>query len=517
MRRILSSIANPRALRRALLGALALIGAAGLSAQEDPAPRAVVVETEGPVSPAMSDYLIRSIDEAAESGARIVILEMDTPGGLDTSMREIVSAILNAPIPVATYVSPQGARAASAGTYIAYASHVAAMAPATHLGAATPVAMGGGGGGGDDDEGGMPFGLQAEETADEEAPDDAADAADAARDEDGAVDAGVARDDADDADAAAERAAEEAAEEAAPPPDDQLTAQERKAINDAVSYIRGLAELRGRNADWAERAVREAATLTASNAEAEGVIDFVAADVPELLEKADGMVVEVAGAEVTLETAGLEIENVEPDWRTAFLSVITNPNVALILMLVGVYGLIFEFLNPGALVPGTIGGISLLLGLYSLALLPLNWAGVGLILLGLALIVAEAFAPSFGILGIGGTVALVLGMMIMFDGDAPGMEVSIPLVGGVAVTGLIVTLIIARLAMRSFSVPVVIGPEQTRDTTAQVLDWNGRQGHVWLQGERWRARSNAPLELAKGDTVRIERIDTLTVTVAPVD
>ena len=496
-----------RAVRLVVLGALAMLGAAGLSAQ-DSEPRAVVVETKGAVTPAMADYLTRSIDAAAESGASLVILEMDTPGGLDSSMRDIVSAILNSPVPVATYVSPSGARAASAGTYIAYASHIAAMAPATHLGAATPVAIGGGGGGGDDENGGMPFGLQAEE-AEDDAQTEGND--DAARDE------GAGDSDARDDDAAAEDAAEEAAEEAAPPPDDQLSASERKAINDAVSYIRGLAELRDRNADWAERAVREAATLTAPNAAEQGVIDFVARDVPDLLEQADGMVVEVNGAEVTLETAGLAIENVEPDWRTAFLSVLTNPNVALILMLVGVYGLIFEFLNPGALVPGTIGGISLLLGLYSLALLPLNWAGAGLLLLGLALIVAEAFAPSFGILGIGGTVALVLGMMIMFDGDAPGMEVSIPLVGGVAVTGLILTLIIARLAMRSFSMPVVIGPDQTRDTTAQVLDWQGRQGHVWLQGERWRARATEPLELAEGDTVRIVRIDTLTVTVAPAD
>ncbi len=497
----MSNAANSNPMRRAarvvrlvVLGALAMLGAAGLSAQ-DSEPRAVVVETKGAVTPAMADYLTRSIDAAAENGARIVILEMDTPGGLDTSMRDIISAILNSPVPVATYVSPAGARAASAGTYIAYASHVAAMAPATHLGAATPVAIGGGGGGGDDENGGMPFGLQAEDDAATDDDDDAA------RDED----------------AAAEDAADDATEDAAPPPDDQLSAQERKAINDAVSYIRGLAELRDRNADWAERAVREAATLTAPNAAAEGVIDFVARDVPDLLEQADGMVVEVNGAEVTLETAGLAIENVEPDWRTAFLSVLTNPNVALILMLVGVYGLIFEFLNPGALVPGTIGGISLLLGMYSLAMLPLNWAGAGLLLLGLALIVAEAFAPSFGILGIGGTAALVLGMMIMFDGDAPGMEVSIPLVGGVAVTGLILTLIIARLAMRSFKMPVVIGPDQTRDTTAQVMDWQGRQGHVWLQGERWRARSAEPLDLAEGDMVRIERIDTLTVTVAPAD
>ena len=493
-----------RLLRGAVLGLVTLLGAAGLLAQGGAeSAHAVVLKVQDAISPASSDYILRNIDAAAEDGARLVILEMDTPGGLDTSMRQIVSGIVNAPIPVATFVSPSGSRAASAGTYILYASHVAAMAPATHLGAATPVAIGGRpGGNGDDDGDRMPFGLQADDAPDTENGDAQATAGndDAANGEDAEQ---------------AEDAARETAEEAAPPRD--LSPTEAKAINDAVAYIRGLADLRDRNADWAEKAVREAATLTARDAEAEGVIDFVARDVAELLEKADGMVVDVGGEDVTLETAGLSVVTVEPDWRTAFLSVITNPNVALLLMLAGVYGLIFEFLNPGVLVPGTIGGISLILGLYALALLPLNFAGAALILLGLALMVAEAFAPSFGVLGIGGTVAIVLGAMIMFDTDAPGMEISIPLVAGIALAGLALTLIVARLAMRSFRAGVVSGPEELAGKTGEVLDWDGRRGHVWLHGERWQARADAPVDLSRGDQVRVKGLDNLTLDVAPQD
>lgn len=498
-----------RTLRIALLGVVALFGAAMLLAQDAPdGDHAVVLKVQDAISPASSDYILRNIDAAAQDGARLVVLELDTPGGLDTSMRQIVSAIVNAPIPVATYVSPSGSRAASAGTYILYASHVAAMAPATHLGAATPVAIGGSpGGNGDDDDSDMPFSLQAEnpDTAQDTAADNGAETPDAGNDT-------AANDD---ATQEAEDAARETAEESAPPRDPSAT--EAKAINDAVAYIRGLADLRDRNADWAEKAVRDAATLTATDAEAEGVIDFVARDAADLLERADGMVVDLGGEEVTLETAGLAVVTVEPDWRTAFLSVITNPNVALLLMLAGFYGLVFEFLNPGVLVPGTIGGISLILGLYSLALLPLNFAGAALILLGLALMVAEAFAPSFGVLGIGGTVAIVLGATIMFDTDAPGMDISIPLIAGIALTGLALTLIVARLAMRSFRAGVVSGPEELAGMTGEVLDWDGRRGHVWLHGERWQARAEVPADLSRGDQVRVTGLDNLTLDVAPQD
>lgn len=459
-----------RQVRRLCLLLAALLGALGLAAQER-APQAapiMVLSVDGPISPAMSDYIRRNLGDAADRAAPLVVLRMDTPGGLDSSMREIIGAILASPVPVATWVAPSGARAASAGTYILYASHVAAMAPATHLGAATPVAIGGDGG--DDRRSPFPFGAPGEEEA-EPAP----------------------------------------GEGDTPAPRRPGTAMERKALNDAVAYIRGLAELRDRDADWAEEAVRDAATLGSREAEARNVIDFLARDLDELLARADGRRTTVAGAEITLATAGLPVEAFDPDWRTRLLAVITNPNVALILMLVGVYGLIFEFLNPGVLIPGTIGGISLILGLYSLALLPLNYAGAALILLGLALIVAEAFAPSFGILGIGGTVALVLGAVILVDTDVPGIAISIPLVAGVAVSGVIATLIVAWAARRSFRARVVSGAEEMIGAPAKVTDWDGDRGHVWIHGERWSAAGASGL--APGDEVRVTALDGLVLRV----
>jgi membrane-bound serine protease (ClpP class) len=474
--------------RRVAVCAVALLavltGAFGLVAQErQTGAPAMVLEFDGPVSPASADYITRALSDAAERDLPLVVLRMNTPGGLDSSMREIISAILASPVPVASYVSPSGARAASAGTYIMYASHVAAMAPATNLGAATPVSIGGGGSG---DDSPMPFGLQASDDAGNGSAEGAAE---------GERDA-TAGDD-------------EAGESSAPG-----SASEAKAINDAVAYIRGLAELRDRNADWAERAVRAAESLTATEAAERGVIDFVAADTGDLLAQADGMVVEMSdGTEITLATEGLSTEHVEPDWRTAFLATITNPNVALVLMLVGVYGLIFEFLNPGALVPGTVGGISLIMGLYSLALLPLDWAGAGLILLGLALIVAEAFAPSFGILGIGGTVALVIGAVILVDTDAEGIAISEPLIGAVAVAGVAATWIVVHLTRGSFRARVVSGQEELVDAEARVIDWQGGDGHVWLHGERWKA--SGPDDLAPDDAVRIREVRGLVVRVEP--
>ena len=442
-----------RVSRILVLAMLALLGAWGIVASGSER-TAIVLKFEGAVTPASADYIIRGINGAAERDAGIVIIEMDTPGGLDSSMRQIIRAIIDSPIPVATYVAPSGARAASAGTYILYASHVAAMAPSTHLGAATPVAIGGGG---------MPFGGR-----DDEGEDDSG---------------GTAR-----------------------PP---ASAQEAKAINDAVAYIRGLAEMRGRNADWAERAVREAATLTSSAASRENVINFTATSVEDLLEKSHGMTIQLGQAETVLETRGFTIEVVEPDWRTQLLAIITNPNVALIFMMVGVYGLIFEFMNPGTLVPGTIGGISLILGLYSLAVLPVSYAGVGLLILGLILMVAEAFAPSFGILGIGGAIAFVLGAAILFDTDVPGIEISWAVIGGVAASSLILTLIIARLALRSTRSKVVSGREELIGAMAEVLDWKGQKGHVFVHGERWQA--TADQAMIPGQPVRVVALDGLTL------
>jgi membrane-bound serine protease (ClpP class) len=463
-----------RLLRQIMLVLALLVGAAGLAAQGTaPAQVPVVVlTTQGAVSPSMSDYIRRNLETAAERGSPLVVLKLDTPGGLDSSMREIIQAILASPVPVATWVAPQGARAASAGTFILYASHIATMAPATNLGAASPVSLIGPSQGDNERRTPWPFGRsQAEEEATERS------------------------------------------EQPAKTPRAPRNAMEAKVMNDAVAYIRGLAELRGRNADWAEAAVREGVSLSASAAAAEGVIDFIATDLDTLLAQADGRIIEMEDGPRTLATAGLDHETITPDWRTAVLSIITNPNVALILMLVGVYGLIFEFLNPGVLVPGTIGGISLLLGLYALALLPINFAGVALIILGLALIVAEAFAPSFGILGIGGTAALVLGAVIMVDTDAPEFAVSIPIIAGVALSGMALTLIIARLAIRSYRARVVSGAEELIGGAARVMHWQKGEGTVWIHGESWQARG--PETMGTGDTVRVTKIEGLVLHVEP--
>lgn len=481
-------------IRRFLAVVLLLAGAAGLMAERPATPEhvpAMVLTVEGAVGPAMTDYIRRNLDEAATRGAPLVVLKMDTPGGLESSMRDINRAILSSQVPVATWVAPRGARAASAGTYILYASHIAAMAEATHLGAATPVAIGGGGGG-DEDRGRSPFpfgspGGGQDRDAERRAPD-----------------------------AAGEDSAREDREDNGQPtreavPHQPRSAMEAKAINDAVAYIRGLAELRERNADWAEMAVRAAVSLSATAAAEQNVIDFIAADLEELFALADGRTVKMETGEITLATAGIAHEVIDADWRTTLLGVITNPNVALILMLLGVYGIIFEFLNPGVLVPGTVGAISLILGLYSLALLPLNYAGIGLILLGIGLIIAEAFAPSFGILGIGGTVALVLGAVILVDTDVPGIAISVPLVAGVAVAGVITTFIVAWLARRAFRARVVSGAEDLIGAPGKVTDWSGETGHVWVHGERWAAEGAA--DLVSNDRVRVTGLQGLVLRV----
>ena len=354
---------------------LACLLAMPAAAQEDKV--AYLLTIDGAIGPATSDYLSKGIAAAASQDAELVIIKMNTPGGLDSSMRDIIKAILQSPVPVVVYVAPSGSRAASAGTYIMYASHIAAMAPATNIGSATPVQIGG-------------DGARKPDKKDEQD----------------------------------EEAGDEEVEKKSKAQDTGTTAMERKTINDAVAYIRGLAELRGRNVDWAEKAVREAVNVTASEALELGIIDLVAKTQAQLLQDIDGMSVEVNGSEQTVTTAGLAIKVIEPDWRNRLLSVITNPTVAYMLLMLGIYGLIFEGYNPGAIVPGVVGAISILLALYAFQILPVNYAGLALIVLGVILIIAEVFAPSFGLLGIGGVIALASGSVILMDTDIPGYEIS---------------------------------------------------------------------------------------------
>ena len=421
---------------------------------------------DGPIGPATADYVVAGLDAAAEESAAAVILQMDTPGGLDQSMRDIIQAVLASPVPVIGYVAPSGSRAASAGTYILYATHWAAMAPGTNLGAATPVQVGGLPGGNPDDAAGQPA------PADDETDD---------------------------------RASE--------PSGAPASASERKRINDAVAYIRSLAELRGRNAEWAERAVRESVSLSAQAAYDRGVIDQVAANARAVLAAVDGRRLP-AGVGEPLPLADAAIEERPPDWRQALLAVITNPNVAYILLLVGIYGLIFELANPGTLISGVIGGISLLLALFALQALPVNYAGLGLIALGVVFMLAEALAPSFGALGVGGVLAFALGSLLLFDTEGPGFELSMLLVAGVTAASLVIFMGTAMLALRAFRRRGVAGRAHLRGARGEVVAT--RPGlRVWVEGERWRACSDRPLD--KGARVRVSAIDGLTLTVEPLE
>jgi membrane-bound serine protease (ClpP class) len=473
--------------RLALTAALALGYSLWLAAQEGPAngsspaeaQTSVLITISGAIGPATADYLIRGIESAEKAGASLVFVAMDTPGGLDSSMRDMIQAILNSTVPVVTFVSPQGARAASAGTYILYASHIAAMAPATNLGAATPVAIGG--------NGGTPTAPAADEDT---VTDDA------------------------DSEEMPETIDDTAGEKAEKPDIPVLTtAMERKSVNDAVAYIRSLAERRSRNADWAEQAVRLAESLSAQQALEQNVIDLVANDLADLVQQLDGWSVEINGDNVALETTGLLIERFDPDWRTQFLEVISNPTVAYMLMLLGIYGLIFEGYNPGAIVPGVVGAIALLLALFSFQILPVNYAGLALIVLGIILMFSEFLVPSFGALGMGGIAAFVFGSVILIDSDVPGYGVSITLIVSIATAGALTLLGIVWFAKRSRERPVVSGKEEIVGESAEALEDFRKEGYVWIHGERWIARSENPI--TKGQRLRVTMIDGLVLQVEP--
>jgi membrane-bound serine protease (ClpP class) len=426
------------------------------------AERATVLEIEGAIGPAVANYVVHELSRVDSASTGLVILRMNTPGGLDTSMREIIRAILSSPVPVAAYVAPSGARAASAGTYIAYASAVAAMAPGTNLGAATPVQLRG-----------LP--LLPEQPSSPKGQDKAGEG---------------------------KRA------------DEPVDTETRKAVNDAVAYIRGLAELNDRNADWAVDAVRSAVSLPASEALKLHVIDVIADDVTDLLRKIDGRVVKVAGKPARLATAGLAVVTVPPDWRTELLAVITNPNVAFILMLIGVYGLIFEFLNPGAVAPGLIGAISLLVALFALNLLPINYAGAGLVLLGIGLMVAEAHIGSFGVIGVGGIVAFAIGSIMMFPSGVPGFQLSLAVVAAATLVTAAFFLLVISMLLRSRRRPVVTGKEALLGAEGETVAWQGAEGRVRVQGEIWRARAAAPLQ--PGTRIKVVDSDGLVLVVEAV-
>jgi membrane-bound serine protease (ClpP class) len=417
---------------------------------------ATVLQINGAIGPATSRYVTKGIETARLNGSRIVVLQIDTPGGLDTSMRDIIRGILASPIPVVSYVSPSGARAASAGTYILYASHVAAMAPATNLGAATPVSIGGGNDHPEDTKPPQPSSQ----------------------------------------------------------PEAKESAMERKVVNDAVAYIRGLAELRGRNADWAEQAVRGAASLSATAALKDNVIDVVAHDVPDLLNQIDGREVRVGNNRVKLATHDLSIASVKPDWRVELLSVITNPTIAYGLLLIGIYGLLFEGYNPGAVFPGVVGAISLLVALFAFQILSVNYAGLALVAVGVGMITAEFFFPTFGSLGLGGLTAFVVGSLILFDTDTPGMNIGLPVIAALATVGGLVIVAMAWVASRSLRRPVVTGVQTMVGANAEVLETFSGKGRIRYGSEIWNALSASAVRA--GQVVRITRVDGLTVWIEPV-
>lgn len=420
-------------------------------------PPVIVADVKGAIGVGTGHLIEEVLSQARSERAGLVVLRLDTPGGLVSATRDVISAILASPVPIVVYVAPSGARAASAGTYIAYAAHVAAMAPGTHLGAATPVQMG------------APPGPAPQPRRDGDKPENAPGAG----------------------------------------------AMERKVLNDAVAYLRSLAQLRGRNADWAEKAVRDGATLTAEEAAHEKVVDLLAGNLGDLLDRLDGRTVRTADGEHVLSTRHARVLEVAPSWKSRLLAVFTDPNVAFILLMIGVYGIIFEFWHPGLGGPGIVGAICLLVGLMALSVLPINLAGLGLLVLGIGMMAAEAFTPGIGVLGLGGVVSFILGGLFLFDPAGADIDFAVawPVVVGAAATNALLFVGLLGMILRVRGRKVVTGAEEMIGLEGRVVDWGNGRGRIRVHGEIWSAHAAAPL--APGAPVRIERRDGLTLHVEP--
>lgn len=435
----------------------------GVPVRSEPPP-VVVLDVKGAIGVGTGHTIEEGLARARAVDAGLIVLRLDTPGGLVSATREITQAILASPIPVAVFVAPSGARAASAGTFIAYAAHLAAMAPGTHLGAATPVQMG------------APGAPPPPQRRDDGKPGES-------------------------------------------PGGGPGGAMDRKVLNDAVAYIRTLAQLRGRNAEWAEKAVREAATLTAEEAVQEKVVDLMAGSVDDLLDRIDGRTVRTAAGERTLATRHARVIVVEPSWKTRLLAVITDPSVAFILLMIGIYGVIFEFMSPGHVGPGVVGAICLIVGFMALSVMPLNFAGVALLVAGLAMMVAEVFTPGFGVLGLGGIAAFLIGGLFLFDPAGADIDFAVgwPVLLATAATNALLLFGLVGMIVRVRRRKVATGAEEMIGLEGEVLDWRpgegGGEGRIRVHGEIWSARAAAPL--AAGTRVRVDRRDGLTLQVGP--
>jgi membrane-bound serine protease (ClpP class) len=484
-------------------------GAAGAAAPSPTQirPAALGLEIRGAIGPATAEYVEQGLDTAQRRGSPFVILEIDTPGGLSTSMREIISAILSSSVPVVAYVAPPGARAASAGTYILYACHFAAMAPATNLGAATPVSIGGSEPAPPAENPTKP--QEADKAGNTEKTGNTGKAGKAGK----AGKTGKKAEKPEKAEKGEVPGNTGGGEETpAPAQAEPMSSEERKVLNDSIAYIRGLAQLRGRNADWAEDAVRGAASLPATQALQQHVIDLIAPDLPSLLTQLNGRETRIGDRTVRLDTRGVEVSWLKPDWRTRLLGIITNPEIAYGLLLIGLWGLLFEGYHPGGVLPGVVGVICLLVALFAFQLLPTNFAGLALLIVGAGMIAAEFFFPTYGSLGIGGLIAFIVGSLILFSRTS-GLQVALPLIGGLATVGGLVILGIVYLATHAARSPVVTGTQAMLGAVVEAVEDFSARGRVRYGGELWNACSAGPLKA--GQAARVVKVEGLTLWVEP--